>query len=96
MAVSAADWTKTVRRLPHLIAAFGQSSPSRRLCSVYENHQEPQLGENDRLFRIAQLAKCRFQGIHHRWWSAEKDDGLRTRRRKLVAEDVSGEPACPS
>ena len=52
---------------------------------------EAELWEDDRLFWIAESSEYLFQDIHHRWWPAEEEDSLWTRRRKMSAKNFSGD-----
>jgi hypothetical protein len=52
---------------------------------------EDNLWKDDRLFWIAESSEYLFQGVHHRWWPAEEEDGLWTGRRKTPAKNISGD-----
>ena len=52
---------------------------------------EAELREDDRLFWIAEPSEYLFQGVHHRWWPAEKEESLWTGRWKMPAKNISGD-----
>ena len=60
---------------------------------------EVNLRKDDRLFWIARPSEHLFQGVRHRWWPTEKEDGLWAGRRKMLAKDISSDSPsfpCPS